>query len=161
MADFGETATLNVIGYCPRSGYEARMVDSYFEISQDGQTWEKVQTITRVPAFKEQYAVLETPVEARYVRYAVPEGKPNNGVNGDDVYCCNVAELTFYGSHGAPAPVIGDVDADGTCAVLDVVMLTKWLHEVGDLTDAAAADLNGDGVVDVFDLGLMKRLVLR
>ena len=161
MADFGETATLNVIGYCPRSGYEARMVDSYFEVSKDGQTWEKVQTITRVPAFKEQYAVLETPVEARYVRYAVPEGKPNNGVNGDDVYCCNVAELTFYGSHGAPAPVIGDVDADGTCAVLDVVMLTKWLHEVGDLTDAAAADVNGDGVVDVFDLGLMKRLVLR
>ena len=30
----------------------------------------------------------------------------------------------------------------------------------GTLTDAAAADLNGDGVVDVFDLALVKRAVL-
>ena len=57
-------------------------------------------------------------------------------------------------------PVVGDVDNDGTCDAADIVMLQKWLHCTGTLTNAEAADLNGDGCVDVFDLALLKREVL-
>lgn len=59
-----------------------------------------------------------------------------------------------------PQPVTGDVDADGKCDVLDIVMLQKWLLGSGVLTDSASADINNDGCVDVFDLALLKRLVL-
>ena len=55
---------------------------------------------------------------------------------------------------------MGDVDNDGTCDAADIVMLQKWLHCTGTLTNAEAADLNADGSVDVFDLALLKREVL-
>ncbi len=57
-------------------------------------------------------------------------------------------------------PVYGDVNADGECSFLDIVMLQRWLHGVGSLTDGEAADLNADGCADVFDLALLKRAVL-
>ena len=60
-----------------------------------------------------------------------------------------------------PQIIVGDVNADGKCDVLDVVMLQKWLHCAGTLTSAEAADMNADGCVDVFDLALVKRELLR
>lgn len=56
----------------------------------------------------------------------------------------------------------GDVNSDGKCSVLDVVLFQKWLLAVPGTTlpDGAAADLNGDKVLDVFDLVLLKRMVL-
>lgn len=59
-----------------------------------------------------------------------------------------------------PQPVTGDVDGSGTCDILDLIMLQKWVHGTGTLTDPDAADLNADGCVDVFDLALLKRLLL-
>lgn len=61
-----------------------------------------------------------------------------------------------------PAPVRGDLNADGTLDLLDVVLLQKWLLAVPDtsLPDSAAADLDEDGVLDVFDLCMMKRELL-
>ncbi|MBQ4464585.1 MAG: discoidin domain-containing protein [Oscillospiraceae bacterium] len=180
MADLGEVCELNVIGYAPRDGFAARMVDAYFEVSEDGTNWQKVYTVGRVPSVSMQYAFLEEPAKGRYVRYAVPEGKPNNGVNTDNVYCCNIAEIELYGAHQPepttepptteapttepptePKPVVGDVDADGNCKVADLVMLQKYVLGVGKLTDADAADVTGDGAVDVFDVALLKRLLLK
>jgi hypothetical protein len=42
--------------------------------------------------------------------------------------------------------------------VTDVIVLQKHLHGVRTLTasEAAAADLNCDATVDIFDLGLLK-----
>ncbi len=62
----------------------------------------------------------------------------------------------------APVSTPGDVDADGTCAVADVIALQKWLHAVpgASLKDAKAADLDGDGRVDIFDLARLKRMLL-
>ena len=56
--------------------------------------------------------------------------------------------------------ISGDINADGQCTVADVVMLQKWLLSVGTLTDAAAADLNEDGLVNGFDLAMLKHLLL-
>lgn len=55
----------------------------------------------------------------------------------------------------------GDVNADGACTVLDVIMLQKWLLCAGDITDSAAGDLCEDGVLDVYDLSLLKQEVFR
>ena len=53
----------------------------------------------------------------------------------------------------------GDVNADGTFDVADVVLLQKWLLAVPDtqLENWRAADLCKDNRLDVFDLCLMKR----
>lgn len=55
-------------------------------------------------------------------------------------------------------PVKGDVNADGKFSVADVVMLQKWLICVHDVTlsNWKAADLCEDGVLNVFDLCMMK-----
>ncbi len=74
--------------------------------------------------------------------------------------------VTYSGSEAADdsdpvgSKVIGDVNVDGTFSVLDVVMLQKWLLNAGEITDCAAGDLHEDGIVDGFDLAVMKRILL-
>lgn len=57
----------------------------------------------------------------------------------------------------------GDANADGTFNVADVVALQKWLLAVPDtkLADWKSADLCSDDRLDVFDLCLMKRELLK
>lgn len=59
--------------------------------------------------------------------------------------------------------VKGDINADGTLNVADVVLLQKWLLGVPDATlvDWKAADLCEDERLDVFDLCLMKRELVK
>ena len=57
--------------------------------------------------------------------------------------------------------VMGDVDRDGAFTVLDLVMRQKWLLCEGKLTDWKAGDFDGNAVVDVFDLALMKQALLK
>lgn len=56
-------------------------------------------------------------------------------------------------------PVKGDVNADGKLNAADAVMLQKWLTGVPDatLSNWKAADLYEDGVLNAFDLCMMKR----
>ena len=57
----------------------------------------------------------------------------------------------------------GDVNADGVCDVLDVILLQKWLHGVPGthLADWKAGDMCQDGVLDVFDLCMMERILVK
>jgi len=57
----------------------------------------------------------------------------------------------------------GDVNADGEFSVADAVTLQKWLLTVPNthLADWQAADLCADNRLDVFDLCLMKRELLK
>ena len=59
--------------------------------------------------------------------------------------------------------LVGDVNADGTFDIEDVVLLQKWLLAVPntDLKNWKAADLCKDDKLDVFDLCLMKRELLK
>ena len=66
---------------------------------------------------------------------------------------------------GYPAPEVTtsvkyDVTKDGKFDTADLVAMTKWLHKAGKLADPDAGDANADGVLDVFDLALMKRALL-
>lgn len=54
----------------------------------------------------------------------------------------------------------GDVNADGKFSVADVVMLQKWIMGSGELTDWKAGDLCEDGVIDIFDLCIMKKMLV-
>lgn len=58
--------------------------------------------------------------------------------------------------------VQGDANADGKFDVADVILLQKWLLAVPDakLADWKAADLCEDDRLDVFDLCMMKRLLI-
>lgn len=58
--------------------------------------------------------------------------------------------------------VQGDANTDGKFDVADVILLQKWLLAVPDtkLADWKAADLCEDGRLDVFDLCMMKRMLV-
>ena len=56
--------------------------------------------------------------------------------------------------------VEGDADSDGECTILDVIRLQRWLIGKSRSINMQAADLNHDGDVDVFDLALLKNLLL-
>ena len=66
---------------------------------------------------------------------------------------------------GYPAPEVTaavqyDVTKDGKFDTTDLVAMTKWLHKTGKLAAPDAGDANADGVLDIFDLALMKRALL-
>ena len=69
---------------------------------------------------------------------------------------------TFVSIGEMPEPLRGDVSGNGESTVSDVIQLQKWLLAVPDthLSNWKTADLCEDGKLDVFDLCLMKRLLL-
>ncbi len=58
--------------------------------------------------------------------------------------------------------VKGDVNADGEFTIADIVLLQKWILNTPDVkpADWKAGDLCEDGRLDVFDLCLMKRILI-
>ncbi len=62
-----------------------------------------------------------------------------------------------------PTDVKGDVNDDGDFNISDLVLLQKWLLAVPEvhLANCKAADLCEDGRLDVFDLCLMRRELLK
>ena len=56
----------------------------------------------------------------------------------------------------------GDVNADGTFSIADLVLTRKWLlgSEGTKLVNRKAADMNEDGKINVFDYILMKRQIV-
>lgn len=57
----------------------------------------------------------------------------------------------------------GDVNSDGKFSISDVILFQKWLLNVPntELTNWKAADFTNDNVLNVFDLCLMKRYLIR
>lgn len=60
----------------------------------------------------------------------------------------------------SPEYLAGDVNGDGVFSVADVVMLQKWLLRIGELSCWQNADLAKDGIINIFDLCLMKRKLI-
>ena len=63
-----------------------------------------------------------------------------------------------------PDPKPQDVavtDVTLSVEVTDIIRLLRWLHgNKVTLTDPIAADMDQNGVIDIFDLGLLKRALL-
>ena len=57
--------------------------------------------------------------------------------------------------------VVGDCNNDEVFTIADIVMVQKWLLNDGTVLDNwKAADLYGDNVINVFDLVLMKQMIV-
>ena len=80
--------------------------------------------------------------------------------NRDGSYALNEISYVIEPQGAAPQKVIGDVDADGAFGLRDIIMMQKYLLNAGTLTDPEAGDLHEDGMIDVFDLALLKRLLI-
>lgn len=83
------------------------------------------------------------------------------GKNGQSAYCVN---YTVFAKEDVKAPeaVKGDVNRDGDFNVADLVLLEKWLLDVPDTVLAGweTADLDKNGLLDTFDLAMMRKLFL-
>ncbi|MBQ8724809.1 MAG: RICIN domain-containing protein, partial [Oscillospiraceae bacterium] len=83
------------------------------------------------------------------------------GDNGQSSTCVNYTVFAVEAQNEPePEKIEGDVNTDGETSVLDIVMLQKYLLKVGSLSDSAAADMNADGIINVFDLCIMKHKLL-
>lgn len=62
-----------------------------------------------------------------------------------------------------PTDIPGDVNNDGVFSVADVVLFQRWLltMPIANTANWEAADLNGDGMLDVFDLCLMRTVLFK
>ena len=75
--------------------------------------------------------------------------------------------LTFAKENNIPfialEDVRGDVNQDGDFTIADVVLLQKWLLDVPEtqLVDWKSGDLYNDNVLNVLDLCLMKRELMK
>lgn len=82
--------------------------------------------------------------------------------NSMDMNSCLTKANVHYNSEGIVKQILGDVNEDGVFSVADVLLFQKWLLAVPDanLANWKAADLCQDNVLNVFDLCLMKKMLL-
>jgi hypothetical protein len=73
------------------------------------------------------------------------------------------AGLSAAAKPEAASFVMGDVNADGTFGVADVVQFQKWLLGIPGtvLANGTAADFCEDGQLDVYDLSMMKTALIK
>ncbi len=100
---------------------------------------------------------LETAEDGMYYLFIHAETPASKGESIGQV---NVF-LDVYTS-GVTEYLMGDVNLDGEFNVLDAVLLQKWLLNAPDASLALwqAGDFYADGVLDGFDLAIMKRALL-
>ena len=76
----------------------------------------------------------------------------------------NIPDRTnrFYNLARYKYSTYGDVNSDAKLSAADVIAVQKWLMGVSDtpMTNPDTADLNRNGIVDVFDLAKMKHALL-
>lgn len=60
------------------------------------------------------------------------------------------------------SPQQGDISLNGTLDVSDVIIMQRYLHGAVSITENQwkSADMNGDGNVNIYDLALLKRVLL-
>ena len=66
----------------------------------------------------------------------------------------------IYSAEEIDTKIDGDVNADGSFSVADAVMMQKYLICEGNLTNIQAGDLSKDNVINVFDLCLIKSMLM-
>ncbi len=159
ILDLGKLCTVKEIAYCPREGYEYRMIGGYFSASSDGTNWQKIYTVENKPIYKMNFTEEFENLTARYIRYEVPTGAPTSPLNKDSVYLCNIAEVAVYGKTDSEA-IIGDVNNDGVIDVSDLVHYQRYLLKNEKLAVPENADINDDGVTDIFDNIALRHLVI-
>lgn len=101
----------------------------------------------------------DAPAKAAAPAERTEETKPTENAAADETEpTTDPAPVTEVNARTA---VPGDADADGALTILDVICVQRWLLGMNTfITDLEAADMNGDGIVDIFDLSLLKNALL-
>lgn len=89
--------------------------------------------------------------------------KPTHAENGYTLHMCSLCGNSYKDNFTEKlAKLKGDINSDDEFNVSDAVLFQKWLLSVPDvkLADWKAADLCEDDRLDVFDLCMMKRMLL-
>lgn len=124
--------------------------------------------VENVPAWMSDFTkadnVIKTTNDVTFELYARPVKAGDVvklGSNGQSASCMNYIVIAST-AEPTESALRGDINADGYFDVADVVLLQKWLLAVPDthLADWKAGDLCEDDRLDVFDLCLMKRLLV-
>lgn len=68
--------------------------------------------------------------------------------------------MTVQADFAEKKVVEGDVNDDGVRNIADAVMLQNYLVLNGNITDWQAGDLCNDSKLDVFDLVLLKKMII-
>ncbi|MBQ8301167.1 MAG: discoidin domain-containing protein, partial [Clostridia bacterium] len=102
VIDLQNEYDIEMIGYAPRAGYEYRMIDGSFYVSNDNATWTEIYKVSEKPASNSLTYVMGNDLKVpegtyRYVKYAVPSGKQSYNGKEED-YNCNIAEIVIYGT---------------------------------------------------------------
>ncbi len=101
-----------------------------------------------------------TPDIMELTRIAAPEADGNLTVlvdNLDEVFTYPLTVEDGIFRHRKTSEIMGDANDDGSFSVTDVVMVQKYLLGIGSLTAPDNADFCKDGVVNGFDLAIMKQ----
>lgn len=81
--------------------------------------------------------------------------------DGDVISVAYKSIKLVYEYENTPATVKGDVNKDGEFTIADLVMTQKWVLGSGKLTDWKAGDMDGNNIIDVFDICLMRIELIR
>jgi len=94
-----------------------------------------------------------------YVTKVIPSTTTEQGY---DLHTCSLCGNSYKDNFKELEKLLGDINADGKFNISDAVILQKWLLAVPNtkLADWKAADLCEDDRLDVFDLCMMKRMLL-
>lgn len=82
------------------------------------------------------------------------------GTNGQSAYCVNYTVLVKEYEKNIPEKVIGDVNADESFGLPDIVLMQKYLLNIEALSNYEAGDASQDGKINIFDLSIMKQMIL-
>ncbi|MCR4643928.1 MAG: family 43 glycosylhydrolase [Oscillospiraceae bacterium] len=128
--------------------------------------------LTDISTGETQYAQVVSVVQSNYDPKTLPMVIANDEIicNKDGSYSIKgmdalpgsyvlepVAAFPEQSTEPEPVKIRGDVDANGVFELADIIMMQKYLLGVGELNDYDMGDMMEDGVLDIFDLGLMKR----
>lgn len=94
-------------------------------------------------------------------KFTVKVIAPTFTKQGYDLHTCSKCG-DFYKDNYTAMKIKGDINSDGEFNISDAVLLQKWIlaESNAKLADWKAADLCEDGKLDVFDLCMMKRMLV-
>lgn len=94
-------------------------------------------------------------------KFTVKVIAPTFTKQGYDLHTCSECG-DFYKDNYTAIKIKGDINSDGEFNISDAVLLQKWIlaDPNAKLADWKAADLCEDGKIDVFDLCMMKRMLV-
>ncbi len=87
---------------------------------------------------------------------------------GEDVYfgdtikmlCLMIDDGGWIVPENQEESIIGDVNVDGEFSIADVVSMQKYILGIESPDNIKAGDINGDESTDVFDLCIMKKMII-